>query len=125
MTKFRDGIVFILSTLRQNEDFRKYLHKKYIDETMLLRFVGKNKRSMIAMTSDRDLSVFFSMIGDAKHSKDPVLLNIFRIFHDYFVHKLKGRPHYGKHNFLTSQEMKWLYPKFSEFKKIMEEIRPS
>ncbi len=106
--------------------FKLYEQENYKDNSeLLVRFIGENKNSYIAMSSDRKYNVSISIFSDAEKSKDSYLLNFFKKYHDLLVNNYNGRPHYGKKLFLDREQMKRIYPKLNFFSKAKRELDPN
>jgi FAD/FMN-containing dehydrogenase len=99
-------------------------HFNILESDMLIRFIGRCKNSFISMSSDHEINVSISLFADASHSRDANLLDIFRIYNEMMVKKYNGRPHYGKKNFMTLDDMKKVYLNVDKFIKIKNELDP-
>lgn len=81
------------------------------NDVLLLRFTGRDKGYM-SMTYDRD-TAFISMSS----LKTRNYTNTFKLF-ERLMRYYNGRPHWGKINYLTFDEVKRLYPKYQEYENV-------
>lgn len=103
-------------------------HKKnnnYISSWPLLVRFTMSDDSLIGMTSGIN-SVFIDAFNSSSKTKDKNLDNYFKDFENLLINKYKGRPHYGKRNYLDSGKMKKIYGQnvveFNKIRKLMDPV---
>lgn len=92
----------------------------HYEDLLLIRFIGINKYSYIAESSDYLYNTSISMFTDPKNMG----INLFKKFHELLVNKYLGRPHYGKKNFLDYGQMAKIYPNLNKFLDIRNKLDP-
>jgi hypothetical protein len=89
---------------------------------LLVRFTMRDD-SLLSMTSGRD-SVFIDTFNSRRKAKDVNLDNYFKSVEKMLIDKYKGRPHYGKRNYLNKKKMLKIYGnnvnKFNKIRKDMD-----
>lgn len=104
------------------ETFAEVRHlflKKYPDETYPVESRPvKADDSYLSAYAERD-GYAIGVSGKPENSTWPLLRDVDAIFE-----RRGGRPHWGKHHFMTPARLEKLYPRYDAFKKIRREIDP-
>lgn len=71
-----------------------------------MRFTAKDRNSVLSMAQN-ETNAIISVIETAPPTEN--LMNFYREWEREMVNRFRGRPHHGKINFLTAEDMVYLY----------------
>ena len=97
----------------------------WLSPRLFIRFSAQDKLSYLGMNADRPKTAYISFFGDVQNSTNYHLLSILSDYQRLMVTKYRGRPHYGKKNFLDQEQMSILYPHYDQFCMVKDLMDPN